>query len=112
MAIDPSVVVNIAAQWTGNKAFKQADTATDKLNRGVKSLGKSLGLALSVGAVLAFGKAAVKAAAEDEKAQKQLALAKKMLGLVEMLLHLKRLSKSYNQSLGLWMTSFVQLINL
>jgi len=81
MAVDPSVVVNIAAQWTGDKAFKKADKATDKLSKGVKSLGKSLGLALSVGAVLAFGKASVKAAAADEKAQKQLALALKNVGL-------------------------------
>jgi len=81
MAIDPSVVVNIAAQWTGNKAFKQADKATDKLTKNVKSLGRSLGLALSVGALLAFGKASVKATADDEKAQKQLALALKNVGL-------------------------------
>lgn len=63
------------------KGFKQAETATDKLGKSVNSLGKKLGLALSVGAVLAFGKAAVRAAAEDEKAQKQLALALKNVGL-------------------------------
>jgi hypothetical protein len=38
-------------------------------------------LALSVGAIIAFGKASVKAAAEDEKAQKQLALALNNVGL-------------------------------
>jgi hypothetical protein len=81
MAIDPSVVINIAAQWTGDKSFKKADRATDKLTKNVKNLGKTLGVTLSVGAVLAFGKAAVKAAAEDEKAQKQLALALKNVGL-------------------------------
>ena len=81
MAIDPSVVINIAAQWTGSKSFKQAESATDKLTRNVKNLGRTLGVTLSVGAILAFGKASVKAAAEDEKAQKQLALALKNVGL-------------------------------
>ena len=81
MAVDPSVVINIAAQWTGSKSFKQADSATEKLTRNVKNLGRTLGVTLSVGAILAFGKASVKAAAEDEKAQKQLALALKNVGL-------------------------------
>lgn len=76
-----SVIIDIAAEFTGNKAFKKAETSTDKLGKSVKNLGRSLGLALSVGAVLAFGKAAVKAAMEDEKAQKQLALALKNVGL-------------------------------
>jgi hypothetical protein len=76
-----NIVIDLAAQFTGANAFKKADTATDKLTRNVKSLGKTLGLTLSVGAILAFGKASVKAAAEDEKAQKQLALALKNVGL-------------------------------
>jgi hypothetical protein len=76
-----SIFIDIASQFTGVKAFKQADSATDKLTKNVKNLGKTLGVTLSVGAILAFGKAAVKAAAEDEKAQKQLALALKNVGL-------------------------------
>jgi hypothetical protein len=81
MAVDPSVVINIAAEFVGKPAFKQADTATDKLSKGVKNLAKSLGAAFSVSAVVAYGKAAVKAAAADEKAQKQLALALQNVGL-------------------------------
>lgn len=76
-----NVVIDIAAEFTGKKAFKQADSATDKLSKGVKNLGRNLGLALSVGAVLSFAKASVKAAAEDEKAQKNLALALQNVGL-------------------------------
>jgi hypothetical protein len=76
-----NVVIDIAAEFTGKKAFKQADTATDKLSKGVKNLGRNLGLALSVGAVLSFAKASVKAAADDEKAQKNLALALTNVGL-------------------------------
>jgi len=79
MATD--IAINILSQFVGKQAFKQADSATDKLTKNVKNLGRTLGVTLSVGAVLAFGKAAVRAAAEDEKAQKQLALALKNVGL-------------------------------
>jgi hypothetical protein len=81
MAVDPSVVINLAAEYTGNKAFKQADTATQKLTKNVKSLAKTFGLAFGTTAVLAYAKASVKAAAADQKAQKQLALALKNVGL-------------------------------
>jgi len=76
-----NVLIDIAAEFTGNKAFKQAETSTDKLTKNVKKLAGAFGLAFSATAVLAYGKAAVKAAAEDEKAQKQLALALKNVGL-------------------------------
>ena len=76
-----NVVIDIAAEFTGKKAFKQAETSTDKLSKGVKSLAKTLGLAFGTQQVLAFAKASVKAAADDEKAQKQLALALKNVGL-------------------------------
>jgi len=78
---DPALVISLAAEFVGKPAFKQADTATQKLSKGVKSLAKSIGVAFSVTAVLAYGKAAVKAAAADEKAQKQLGLALKNVGL-------------------------------
>ena len=76
-----NIVIDIAAEFTGKNAFKQAETSTDKLTKNIKSLAKTLGVAFSVQQVLAFGKASVKAAAEDEKAQKQLALALKNVGL-------------------------------
>jgi len=76
-----NVVIDIAAEFTGKKAFKQAETSTDKLSKGVKSLAKTLGAAFGAQQVLAFAKASVKAAAADEKAQKQLALALKNVGL-------------------------------
>jgi hypothetical protein len=76
-----NVMIDIAAEFVGAKAFKQADTATDKLTKNVKSLAKTFGIAFSATAVLAYGKAAVKAAAADEKAQKQLALALRNVGL-------------------------------
>jgi hypothetical protein len=78
---DPALTISLAAEFVGKNAFKQADKATDKLTKNVKSLGRALGVTLGVGAILAFGKASVKAAAADEKAQKQLALALKNVGL-------------------------------
>lgn len=78
---DPALVISLAAEFVGKNAFKQADTATQKLSKNVGKLAKALGVTFGVGAVLAFGKASVKAAAADEKAQKQLALALKNVGL-------------------------------
>jgi hypothetical protein len=76
-----NIVIDIAAEFTGKGAFKKAETSTDKLTKNVKSLAKTLGVAFGAQQVLAYGKAAVKAAAADEKAQKQLALALKNVGL-------------------------------
>ena len=79
MAAD--VKIDIAAEFTGKKAFRQAETSTDKLSKSVKKLAGTLGLAFGTTAVLAYAKASVKAAAADQKAQQQLALALKNVGL-------------------------------
>ena len=79
MAAD--VRIDIAAEFTGKKAFKQAETSTQKLTNGVKKLAGALGVAYGTTAILAYSKRAVKATAADEKAQKQLALALNNVGL-------------------------------
>ena len=76
-----NIVIDIASEFTGAKAFKQADSATQKLTSGVKKLAGAVGLAYGTTAIIAFGKASVKAAAADQKAQQQLALALKNVGL-------------------------------
>jgi hypothetical protein len=76
-----NVVIDIASEFTGKKAFKQAETSTQKLTKNVKQLAGTLGLAFGTTQILAFGKASVKAAAADQKAQQQLALALKNVGL-------------------------------
>ena len=76
-----SVVIDIASEFTGKKAFKQAETATDKLSKSVKSLAKTFGVAFGTAAVIGYAKASIKAAAADQKAQQQLALALKNVGL-------------------------------
>jgi len=75
-----NVFIDILAEFTGKKAFKQAETATDRLTRNVKNLGKTFGLTFGTAAVLSYGKAAVKAAAADQAAQASLAQTLKNLG--------------------------------
>ena len=75
------VSIRIGASFIGKKAFKQAETSTDKLTKSVKKMAGALGLAFGGQQILAYGKKAVQAAAADEKAQKQLALALKNVGL-------------------------------
>jgi hypothetical protein len=70
-----NVVIDIAAEYTGNKAFKQAETATQKLEKSVAKLGKQLAGVFAASKLYAFSKNAVKAFAADEKAARSLALA-------------------------------------
>jgi hypothetical protein len=76
-----NIVIDIAAEFVGKPAFKQAETATDRLGKNVKKLAGALGLAFGGQQILAYAKNSIKAAAEDEKAQKQLALSLKNVGL-------------------------------
>jgi hypothetical protein len=70
-----NVVIDIAAEYTGNRAFKQAETATSKLEKSVAKLGKQLAGVFAASKLYAFSKNAVKAFAADEKAARSLALA-------------------------------------
>ena len=75
------VVIRIASEFVGAPAFKKAANSTDKLTKSVKSLGRAFGVGLSVAAVTAFGKASVKAFAEDEAAAAKLAKVVDNLGI-------------------------------
>ena len=81
MAQEASVRIDLAAEFTGKKAFKQADTATQKLTKNVKQLGGALGLAFGTAAVVNFSKQAVKAFAQDEAAAVRLTRAVENLGI-------------------------------
>ena len=63
------------------KGFKQAETATDKLTKSIKNLAYSFGLVFSAQKLIAFGKASVKAFAEDENAARSLGMTLKNLNL-------------------------------
>jgi hypothetical protein len=67
-----NVAINIAAEFTGKKAFKQAETSTEKLGKGVKRLAGALGLAFSTRAIVNFGRLAVKASLDQQAEQNRL----------------------------------------
>lgn len=77
MAVDPSVVINIAAEYTGKKAFSKAETATKTLTKSVKGLAGAFGIAFGVQGAMS----AVKAFAADDKAAKILSKTLDNLGL-------------------------------
>lgn len=68
-----SILIDIAAQFTGKQAFLGAEKATKQLTSSAKKLGATLGVTFSTAAVLAYSRASIKAAASDAKAQKLLA---------------------------------------
>ena len=72
--------IDIAAIFKGKKAFSLADQAVTGLEKKANNLAKTLGVALSVAAVTAFGKASVKAFMDDEKSAALLANTVKNLG--------------------------------
>ncbi len=73
--------IDVAAEFKGKKAFKEADKAVFGLDKKVVQLAKSLGLVLGASAMKAYGTAAVKAFAADEAAANRLATAVDNLGL-------------------------------
>jgi hypothetical protein len=66
-----SIDINIGSKLDA-KGFKQAETATEKLTKSVKNLAGNLGLAFGTAAVVAYGKASVKAALESQAEQERL----------------------------------------
>jgi hypothetical protein len=75
------IAIQIASEFTGSKAFKQAETSAQKLERTVKNLGRTLGVTLSLAAVVNFGKASVRAFMDAEREAAVLANTMKNLGL-------------------------------
>jgi hypothetical protein len=75
-----NIRIDIASEFK-DKGFKQADKATTGLNAQLKTLGKTLGAALSVREVYQFGKASVQAFSEDEQAASRLSQTLNNLGL-------------------------------
>jgi hypothetical protein len=73
--------IDIASEFTGAKAFRDADSAAAKLERTVKNLAKAVGVGLTVQAVGRFGKDSLKAFLDDEAAANRLSLAVKNLGM-------------------------------
>ena len=76
-----NIMISLAAEFVGKKAFSDASKSTVSLEKQVKKLGNTLGLSLSTAAVIAYGKASVKAFAEDQAAAQRLTTAINNLGL-------------------------------
>lgn len=76
----PSLVVSAVSTWDG-KALAKGEKQLGGFQKGVKSLAKTLGVTFGAAAMLAYGKNAVKAFAENEKSAKRLEVVLKNLGL-------------------------------
>jgi hypothetical protein len=81
MAAQSNIDIKIIAEFIGKNAFKQADSAANKLNKTVKSLGQSFGLAFG-GAALGYAiKSTIKDFADAEREAVNLTNTVKNLGL-------------------------------
>jgi hypothetical protein len=72
MAQEAKVSINIASLFTGKKAFKEAETATQKLTKSAKNLAGALGIAFGTRAITNFSRASLKAFQESEAQQQRL----------------------------------------
>jgi hypothetical protein len=72
MAQEAKVSINIASLFTGKKAFKEAETATQKLTKSAKNLAGALGIAFGTRAITNFARMSLKAFQESEAQQQRL----------------------------------------
>jgi hypothetical protein len=68
-----NLMIGIGAEYKGRGAFKQAETATQKLTKSVKNLAGAFGIAFGTRAVVNFAKVSLKAFQESEAQQQRLA---------------------------------------
>jgi len=76
----PSLVVSAVSTWDG-KALGKGEKQLGGFEKSVKNLGKTLGATFGAAAMLAYGKNAVKAFADNEKSAKRLEMVLKNIGL-------------------------------
>lgn len=76
-----NIDIKILAEFLGKNAFKQADTAVGKLNKSVKSLGASFGIAFGGAALGVAIKKTIRDFADAERETQQLTNTVKNLGL-------------------------------
>lgn len=68
-----NLMIGIGAEYKGRGAFKQAETATEKLTKSVRNLAGAFGIAFGTRAVVNFAKVSLKAFQESEAQQNRLA---------------------------------------
>ena len=76
-----NIVIDLAAEFTGKKAFKQAENASSSLSKSINKLAKGFTAAYVAHKALAFGQASVKAFVADDNAARSLGVTLKNLGL-------------------------------
>ena len=76
-----NIVIDLAAEFTGKKAFKQAQNSTTSLTKAVNVLAKRFTAAYIAQKALTYGGAYVKAFVADENAARSLGVTLKNLGL-------------------------------
>lgn len=76
-----NILISLAAEFTGKKAFSQADKAAKTLTKTVGNLAKGFGVAFSTRALAQYSKQAVMAFVADDKAAKVLTRTLNNLGL-------------------------------
>jgi len=77
----PNILIDVAAEFTGKKAFKDAGNSSINLEKTIKTLGKTIGLTFSAKSIIDFSRASIKAFADDDRAIKVLQNNLKNLGL-------------------------------
>ena len=98
---NPSVVIDIAAEFTGKKSFDKAGKSTNALEKSAKKLGKTLLAAFAVRKIVQFGKAAAMAAAQDSKATAILAQNLQNVGLANAQIPVETFIKQMQQQTGI-----------
>ena len=73
--------IDLAAEFKGKKAFKEADKSVSSLDKAVGKLGKQVASVFAAQKIVAFGKASVKAFAEDQASAARLTKTIDNLGL-------------------------------
>ena len=73
--------IDLAAEFKGKKAFQEADKSVSTLDKAVGKLGKQIASVFAVQKIVAFGKASLKAFAEDQASATRLAKTVDNLGL-------------------------------
>ena len=76
-----NIDIKLTSQFTGKKAFKEAESSISKLGTSAKNLAKTFGVSLAAAAFVKYSKAAMNAAAQDQKSQALLANSLNNLGL-------------------------------
>jgi hypothetical protein len=76
-----NIIIDVAAEFTGQRAFDQAGKSTLTLERSVKKLAKAFGITFAASTIINYSKESIKAFAADEAAALRLTRAVDNLGI-------------------------------